>query len=970
MRSLVIAIVILGTLALGQVSYEGQPVSSIELIANPHLDADSFRPLILQTPGQPYSEKNVEASIAALKEKGGFTGVEVNVTPEAAGLHLTFVLEPAYYVGMLEFPGAAKEFTYTRLLQVVNISDEQAFSKARLPGAEAALHHFFETNGYYQAKVKTDLQLDDNHQIASVMFNVVLGKRARIGQVAVQGVSPEETAILLHSVRSIRARLTGGLLKAGKPYTPERMKSANALIKRALAKRRDLASKVQVDPAQYNAQTNHVDISFHVSLGPTVDVRVSGTKLSLVPFLAGRNQKKLIPVYDEGTVDRDLVNEGQRNLVDFFQQKGYFDVSVDTSFQSQGDKISIVYVVSKGHKHKVENILLQGNHHFSADQIMSVVVVKKHHLFSRGRFGQKLLRKSADNIAAFYRDNGYEEVKVDPQAVDHDPNVDVSFHIVEGTQTVVETVKVTGNHALTPAELAPAKGFNLREGVGFSPARMSDDRNGITAKYLDRGYLNAEVKTAVTRSPNNSHRMTVAYNIVENQQVRISEVIYMGQKRTHQLFIAKTAKVLTNSPLSEGKLLTAESQLYNLGIFDWSSVGPKKPITTQTEEDTLVKVHEAPRNNLTYGFGFEVTRRGGNVPTGTIAVPGLPTIGTGNAKVVPSEATFVGPRGSISYTRRNMRGQGETAAVSLVLSRLDQRALATYTDPNFRLSQWNALTSLSYERTTENPLFAADLADASVQLEHSLGHMKATRLQIRYDFNKTNLAALLVPQLVLPRDRNIRLSTISSTLIKDTRDKVLDAHHGIFSTLNLAISPTAFGSNANFAKLFGQYAFYKPVHSMVWANSIRLGLAKPFAGSFVPTSQEFFAGGGTTLRGFPLNGAGPQRIVPFCGDPTTQTDCANISVPVGGNQLFILNSELRFPLRILQNLGGVVFYDGGNVYRRINFPEFVNNYTNTVGIGLRYNTPVGPVRIDLGRNLNPIPGVGSTQYFITLGQAF
>jgi outer membrane protein insertion porin family len=157
---------------------------------------------------------------------------------------------------------------------------------------------------------------------------------------------------------------------------------------------------------------------------------------------------------------------------------------------------------------------------------------------------------------------------------------------------------------------------------------------------------------------------------------------------------------------------------------------------------------------------------------------------------------------------------------------------------------------------------------------------------------------------------------------------------------------------------------------MVWANSIRLGLAKPFSGSFVPTSQEFFAGGGTTLRGFPLNGAGPQRIVPFCGDPTTQTNCANISVPVGGNQLFILNSELRFPLRILENLGGVVFYDGGNVYRRINFPEFVNNYTNTVGIGLRYNTPVGPVRIDVGRNLNPIPGVGSTQYFITLGQAF
>src|SRR6202022_2798828 len=123
------SIVSLGPLGFAQVSYKGQAVSSLELIANPHLDAESFRPLIIQRPGQPYSEQNVQASIAALKEKGGFPKVEVNVTPEATGLHLTFVLEPAYYVGILEFPGAAKAFTYTRLLQVVNISDEQAFAK-------------------------------------------------------------------------------------------------------------------------------------------------------------------------------------------------------------------------------------------------------------------------------------------------------------------------------------------------------------------------------------------------------------------------------------------------------------------------------------------------------------------------------------------------------------------------------------------------------------------------------------------------------------------------------------------------------------------------------------------------------------------------------------------------------------------------------------------------------------------------
>jgi outer membrane protein insertion porin family len=216
----------------------------------------------------------------------------------------------------------------------------------------------------------------------------------------------------------------------------------------------------------------------------------------------------------------------------------------------------------------------------------------------------------------------------------------------------------------------------------------------------------------------------------------------------------------------------------------------------------------------------------------------------------------------------------------------------------------------------------------------------------------------------------VHLSTFSSTLIRDTRDKPLDAHRGEFQTLNLGITPTALGSSANFARLFGQYAFYKPFHSIVFANSVRLGLAKAFAGSFVPTSQLFFSGGGTSLRGFPIDGAGPQRLVPFCGVLQGQNGCVNINVPVGGNQLFILNSEARFPLKLMKALGGVVFYDGGNVYSAINLNNFVNNYTNTIGVGLRYSTPIGPVRFDIGKNLNPVAGISSVQYYITLGQAF
>jgi outer membrane protein assembly factor BamA len=294
----------------------------------------------------------------------------------------------------------------------------------------------------------------------------------------------------------------------------------------------------------------------------------------------------------------------------------------------------------------------------------------------------------------------------------------------------------------------------------------------------------------------------------------------------------------------------------------------------------------------------------------------------------------------------------------------------TYGQPHFLRSDWSSLFSFSLERTTENPLFAASLGDLLFQLERLLNRKTNTRLQLRYDFNKTILSHLLVDELVLPQDRDVRLSTFSGTLLRDTRDKPLDAHRGSYSTVNLGITPVALGSSADFAKLFGQYAFYKPFHAIIFANSVRLGLVKEFSGSFVPTSQLYFSGGGTTLRGFPIDEAGPQRLVPFCNVLQNQTGCVSVTVPVGGRQLFILNSEARFPLGIVKPLGGVFFYDGGNVYSAINLNNFFNSYTNTVGFGLRYATPIGPVRIDIGRNLNPVPGINPTQYFITLGQSF
>jgi outer membrane protein insertion porin family len=953
-----------------QSTFDGQTVTAIDLIANPHRDIESFRTSVTQPVEEPYSQAKVEASISALQKQGNFEKVTVNVVPDISGLRLNFILEPAYSLGMVNFRDADKFFSYTRLLQTVNLQEEDPYDQARIPIAKTALLNFLRHNGYFQAQVSPELQIDDSKQLVNVNFLVTMGKQARIGTVSVQGADSTEQTWLLHKIRSLRARFTGGLVKPGKPYSAERIEAATKLLKRSLTQQHRLESKVHEGAPVYHSDSNRVDVAFEVKLGPRVFIRASGARLSAMPFLSGREMKKLVPAYSEGTIDDELVREGQNNLIDYFQKKGFYDVKVTTDFQNQSDQISLVYKIDRGEKHKVDHISFHGNSQIAQKTLMQQIAIKPSHLWTHGSVSQKLLKKSVDNLRAFYRDRGYEDVKVTGHITDHEPKIDVAFEIEEGAQTLVDKIQVSGNNSIPENQLAAPRGFELKAGAAFSARELSDDRNRISATYFERGYLNAEVRTKVSRHADDPHRVDVTYLIAESQMIRMSDVVYLGENHTRSSLIEKTANLHSESPMKKSDLLAAESRLYDLNVFDWSSVGPKKPITDQTEEDTLVKVHEAKRNEITYGFGFEVSHRGGNIPTGTVAVPGLPTIGLGNNKVAPSQSTFASPLGSIEFTRRNMRGLAETVSASILLSRLDQRMITTYAQPHFLGSSWGSLSSFSLERTTENPLFAASLGDISFQVEKLVSRKKNIRLQLRYDFNKTVLSHLLVPELVLPQDRSVHLSTFSGTLIRDTRDKPLDAHRGIFATTTVSITPAQLGSSASFAKLFTQYAFYKSFHSLVFANSVRLGLAKALDGSFVPTSQLYFSGGGTSLRGFPIDEAGPQRLVPFCNVLQNQSGCVDVTVPVGGTQLFILNSELRFPLRLMKNLGGVIFYDGGNVDSAINWNNFTSNYTNTVGIGLRYATPIGPIRIDLGRNLNPVPGIGATQYFITLGQAF
>lgn len=946
-------------------SYEGQTVTAIEVAGRPNLDTSKLIPLFEQHAGEPFSRAKVEQSMAALKTAAKLDEVQLQIDPQANGVRVLLVAEPAIWFGIFEFPGAER-FSYSKLVQVANFPPQSPYNAGDVQKDTDALIRYFQQEGYFEVEVRPKVSLDTGHNVANVSYQVSLNRHAKFGAVNIADTTPEEAAKMAKSLQGIKARVRGAAIRPGKNYRRATLNNAQQYLQKRLEKRDKLDAQVKLSGAAYTAETNRADIHFDVKTGPTIQVEVKGA------HLWSWTKKSLLPVYQGVGFDPELVQEGREALQGYFQKKGFFDVNVDSQFHKQDSVDSVVYVISRGKKHKVKDVSVAGNSQLKTPDLMALVTVKKGHFFSPGDFSQQLVRASTKNLTALYQAEGFSDAQVTPTITRTEGNVVVAFHVIEGPRDIVSSLTIEGADTLPQSKFAP-DGLKAAVGKPYSQKFVAADRANIVAHYLQAGYLTSSFRqTAKVVSKNDPHHIDVVYHIYEGPQVHTHDVLTLGRVTTQQRLINEdVATIVPHQPLTETELLTSESQLYShTGVFDWAEVDPRRQITTQTTEDVLVKVHEAKRNTMTYGFGFEVINRGGSIPSGTVALPNLPPIGL-PSNFTTSQTTYYGPRGTFQYTRNNFRGKGESLSATFFAGRLDQRAAGYYIDPNFHWSKWGATTSILAERDEENPIFSSQIENGSYQLQRFIDKAKHDVFFLRYSFSQTDLTRIEIPALVLPQDQHVRLSTIAANVTRDTRDNPLDAHKGMLQSIELDLNDTKLGSSVTFAKMNAQAAYYRPVlHNIVWANSIRIGLAQPFSNSRVPLSEAFFTGGGNTLRGFPLDGAGPQRQVQICSSGSS-TDCSYIQVPSGGNELLILNSEARIPLPMVkQGLGLAVFYDGGNVFPKVGFHDFTSLYTSSVGLGLRYATPVGPVRIDLGHDLNPVPGVKSTQYFVSIGQAF
>jgi outer membrane protein assembly factor BamA len=424
-------------------------------------------------------------------------------------------------------------------------------------------------------------------------------------------------------------------------------------------------------------------------------------------------------------------------------------------------------------------------------------------------------------------------------------------------------------------------------------------------------------------------------------------------------------------PLREGQVVDSQRRLYNLGVFNRVTISPQNPTGTDADKDVVVLVEEAKRYTVAYGGGFEVQR---------LASTTNPTAGEIQAA----------PRGIFEITKLNLTGRADSLSLKLRGSTLQGRALLGYSVPNTFGNPHLSLQATAYAEKTQNiNTFTESRYEGSLQMTDHVS--SRTTLLYRYSFRKIIVSDLNIPPQEIPLFQQPTLvSQFGASWVRDTRDNPADASKGWLNSADFSIAGTDFGSSANFLRFLYQNSSYHPIkRRFSFARSVRIGILVPYGDTIsltfpaptqsplpqlIPLPERFFAGGGTSLRGFALNQAGPRDAI--------------TGFPVGGQTLLVLNQEFRFPLHLPYvgtRLGGTLFYDGGNVYSTLdhvalrwsppkpifdpaNPKQCLYNCTNeltyfshTVGVGVRYATPVGPVRVDLGYQMNrpffviPIP---------------
>ena len=984
-------------------------------------------PAVAMKVGEALNREDVAASIHTLYQTGDYADIRAIVTDVPEGVRLDFQVRENLFINNVVILGLKPPPTEASAAGAMQLNLGQVYRANDVTEAVSRLKDTLRDEGLYEAKVEvTQEARQETHQM-DVIVKVQPGPRVRLGNVVLLNNSDYKDAQILKLFR----------IKPGSEITVSKVQSGTNRIRKFMEKSGHLSARVSVRRGDYDAPSDTLPLTLEVTQGPKVQVSVQGAKFSRSDL------QRLIPVYQERAVDADLLEEGKRNLRERMERQGYFDATVDYTVSSTTAKgansdsgaqqETIIYKIDRGPRYKQLTIEITGNHYFSKGVLLSRMSIVPSSLFVKPRFSRRLLDSDLLSMKSLYAANGFLSASVTgtTPAANQQKGGEllVKINIDEGKQTLVAGLKIEGNQSISEEELR--ENLGSLPGQPYSEISVASDRDNILALYFNQGFPNVSFSWSAepaasepteneasgvvhqgssksdvnTANAERAQPMNLVYKIQEGQRVIVRRVLLAGYNHTRPYIIQRQVKLQAGQPLREGDVVASQQRLYNLGVFNRVTIDSQNANGTDPEKDVVVLVEEAKRYTIAYGGGFEVQR---------LASTTDPTGGQVQAA----------PRGIFEISKENLTGRADSLSLKIRGSTIQGRALLAYTTPD-TLGKANLSTQATgyVEKTQDINTFTQTRYEGNLQLTDQISPRSSWLF--RYAFRKVTLSNLNIPPQEVPLwNQPTLVSEFSATWYRDTRDNPADAQKGSFNTADVSVAGTALGSSASFIRIFLQNSTYRPISkNFSFARSIRLGMLVPYASTVsltfpapttpplpqvIPLPERLYAGGGTSLRGFALNQAGPRDSV--------------TGFPVGGQAMLILNQELRFPLKlpfIGTKLGGALFYDGGNVYSRVsrialrwsppkpvfqpvypgqppgrfnptqcvyNCTNELNYFSHTVGFGLRYGTPVGPIRIDLGYELNQaqfvIPcknaavlcqqgtGLPRFQVFFNLGSSF
>ena len=896
-----------------------------------------------------YSSKAVAESIDRLFATGAYADIQVDAEQQSDGLTVRFLTKSAPFVGHVEVSGDVSDPpSRSSIASTVRFRVGTPFDETALDAAEKNIRTLLTSNGLYSGDVSIDKTFDPQTALVHITIHMKSGKRARYDPPTILGQTKLADStiiratgwrvIVIHRWRKISEALTDkGVEGIRKKYRDKDLLTATA----------------ELQSLDYDPDRGRVTPRLQLNAGPTIQVKADGAKVSKSRL------KRLVPVYEEGAVDDDLLVEGARNLRDYFQSSGYPDADVDfRRSEVTNDHQTIEFMITKGANKKLGQVDIQGNKYFSRDTIRErLYLLPASYRFWKGRYSEAFRRRDEETIAALYRSNGFRDVKVTSAVLENFKGkpglISVTYQIDEGPQWLVTKLAFEGIDEKDVTALRA----QLSGGVGepYSDVSLDSDRNLILSHEYEHGHPKAVVEWVVTPDQK-AHRVGLMCRVMEGPQEFVRDVQILGLTRTRPRLVRKTLNVHSGDPLSLEAIDHAQQQLDNLGVFARVDSAIENADGDQPHKTVLYDVDEAARYNLRIGVGAEIAQLGA----------------TTNNLSAPTSGTGFSPRFLLNVNRIDFLGLNHTISFDGRYSSLERRAALNYVVPNFFNSRRRTLTFTAlYDLASDVRTFSARREEASVQLSQKLS--KPTTLLFRYAYRRVSTSNIAIPDLLVPQlSQPIRIGVFSMNLVQDRRDNPANAHRGIYNTLDVGVASSAFGSQRNFARVLGRNAtYYRLPGNMVLARQLTFGVIKSYSlapgiseSDAVPLPERFFGGGNLTHRGFGENQAGPRDIGSSVGPDGTPTQPTGF--PIGGNALLFHNTELRFPL-LGANIDGVLFHDMGNIYSDLSSVSFrfrqqnnqdFNYMVHAVGFGIRYRTPVGPIRVDLAYSINPPSFVG------------